>query len=271
MLNTYFRRAILVCVAVGVPASAHDSWLEPTSFHPAKTEPLPITFFVGHHGEQRATKLISRPKWLSSMRLHAPGSNIDLLTSEAFSRTGRVPLQSSGAHMISLATSGFKHQMKPADFPAYMNEEGLAGAKAAWARSPVRGRNVQEEYRRYAKAIVQVGASEIDRHVTQRLGHRLEIVPSVNPYRLRAGAPLTATIWHMGSPLRGALVTLGSLDRPKEALLEARSDAGGKVSFQMPDSGRWMMNVVWSIPSQKPGVDFETSFSSATFSAPRHL
>jgi uncharacterized GH25 family protein len=102
----------------------------------------------------------------------------------------------------------------------------------------------------------------------QRLGQQLEIVPAANPLMLRGGDTLRATIWFAGRPLAGALVTLGSLDRPKDALLPLRSNAAGNVEFRMPASGRWMVNVVWSIPSRRPGTDFETSFSSLTFAAP---
>jgi hypothetical protein len=37
----------------------------------------------------------------------------------------------------------------------------------------------------------------------------------------------------------------------------------------MPATGRWMMNVVWSVPSRTKGTDYETSFSSLTFAVPK--
>lgn len=109
---------------------------------------------------------------------------------------------------------------------------------------------------------------ELDGPVTKRIGQRLEIVPAANPFRLRAGASLPAAVWFRGKPLSNALVTLGDLDRPKDPLVAVRSNASGRVSFRLPRPGRWMMNVVWSVPSAAASSDFQTSFSSLTFAVP---
>lgn len=266
-----FRSTALLLVLSGTlatVANAHDSWLEPKSFQTRPGTLVPVAFYVGHHGEQRAARLAPKPAWLLSIRDHGPRGATDLLTVKEFRQAGALRYATPGTHVIALGTGDFRHTMKAADFPAYMEEEELAAAQAAWKRAPVRSGNVREIYRRYAKALVQVGGSPTGGAATRRIGQRLEIVPAANPLMLRAGDPLRATIWFAGRPLAGALVTLGSLDRPKDALLPVRSDAAGKVSFPMPASGRWMVNVVWAVPSKRPATDFETSFSSLTFAAP---
>jgi uncharacterized GH25 family protein len=249
-------------------ANAHDSWLEPKTFQTPAGVLVPVAFYVGHHGEQRSARLAPRPTWLLSMRDYGPGGVTNLLNVEEFRRRSALRYATPGTHVVALATGDFRNDMNPAEFPAYMEEEGLAAAQAAWKRAPVRSGKVREAYRRYAKALVQVGRSPTAA-APRRIGQRLEIVPAANPLMLRAGDPLRATIWFAGRPLAGALVTLGSLDRPKDALLPLRSNAAGKVEFKMPASGRWMINVVWSVPSKRPGTDFETSFSSLTFAVPR--
>lgn len=250
-------------------ASAHDSWLEPASFKTAPGVLVPIVFYVGHHGEQRSARMAPRPAWLQSIRDHGPRGTTNLLNVREFRQRSALRYATPGTHVIALSTGEFRHEMNAAEFPAYMEEEGLAAAQAAWKRAPVRSGRVREVYRRFAKALVQVGGSPTRAASTQRLGQQLEIVPAANPLTLRPGDPLRATIWFAGRPLAGALVTLGSLDRPKEALLPARSKADGTVEFRMPASGRWMLNTVWSVPSRRAGTHFETSFSSLTFAAPR--
>jgi uncharacterized GH25 family protein len=204
-----------------------------------------------------------------SLQAHGRRGITNILKEPGFQTTSSFRLPASGTYALALDTSDFRHEMTAAEFDKYMEEEGLAAAQAAWARSPVKGRKVREAFRRHAKALVKAGggAAANDGPVTRRLGQRLEIVPAANPYTLRAGQSLPATIWFRGRPLAGALVTLGDLDRPKEPLLTARSNSAGRVSFRMPASGRWMMNVVWSVPSTVKGTDFETSFSSLTFAA----
>jgi hypothetical protein len=77
---------------------------------------------------------------------------------------------------------------------------------------------------------------------------------------LRAGDPPRVTIWFAVPPLPGALVALGSLDRPKDALMPVRSDSAGNVSFRMPASGRWMVNVVWGVPSKRASTALKRAF-----------
>ena len=253
--------------ALAGPATAHDSWLEPKAFQTSPGAMVPVAFYVGHHGEQRSARLAPRPAWLLSMRDHGPGGVTNLLNVREFRQQSALRYATPGTHVVALATSDFRNDMTAAGFPAYMAEEGLTAAQAAWARNPVRSGKVREAYRRYAKALIQIGGSPTRGAGTQRLGQRLEIVPAANPLMLRPGDPLRATIWFAGRPLAGALVTLGSLDRPKDALVRIRSNSVGKLEFRMPASGRWMINVVWSVPSKRPGIEFETSFSSLTFAA----
>lgn len=246
-------------------AAGHDSWLEPKSYQTAIAARVPVTFYVGHHGEQHSAKLAPRPKWLLSLQSHGPKGATDLLQSRNFNPLRGISFTAPGTHMLALGTADFRHSMKPSEFPAYMEEEGLAAAQSAWARAPIESRPVREAYRRYAKALLQIGARPTGGAATRRLGQLLEIVPVANPYQIRAGDPLRATIWYSGKPLAGALVTLGSLDRPKDELISMRSDVAGKVNFIMPGQGRWMMNVVWSVPSSRAATDYQTSFSSLTF------
>jgi uncharacterized GH25 family protein len=271
-MTSIYLRSTLVFLAMGGAlagtASAHDSWLEPKTFETHAGVLVPVAFYVGHHGEQRSARLVPRPTWLLSIRDHGPRGVTNLLSVREFRQRSALRYATPGTHVIALATGEFRNDMTPVEFPAYMEEEGLAAAQAAWKRAPVRSGKVREAYRRYAKALIQVGRSPTRGAPMQRLGQQLEIVPAANPLMLRGGDTLRATIWFAGRPLAGALVTLGSLDRPKDALLPLRSNAAGNVEFRMPASGRWMVNVVWSIPSRRPGTDFETSFSSLTFAAP---
>lgn len=258
---------LFLAFALAASAEAHDSWLEPRDFATATGKPVPVIFYVGHHGEQSPATLSTRPAWLLSMRDLSPAGTRDLLKLARFRPQEGLPLPGIGTHLVALDTADFVNLAEPEQFGSYLAEEGLAGAEASWRRSPVSGRKVREAYRRHAKTLIQVGSgpAAVRGPVTTRLGQRLEIVPSSNPFALRPGARVEAAIWFKGKPLQGALVTLGSLDRPTDEPLAARSGAGGRVSFPRPGSGRWMMNVVWSERSSEPGADFQTSFSSLTF------
>jgi uncharacterized GH25 family protein len=261
--------AAALFVALSGVASAHDSWLEPKSFEAKTGAQVPLNLYVGHHGERHNAKLSPRPSWLLSMKSRSSAGTTDLLGARGISAAG-VMLRAPGTYLLSLDTGDFRNQMTADKFGAYLADEGLAGAEAAWRRAPIASRQVRESYRRHAKALVRVGngPQALAGPATQRIGQRLEIVPGANPYQLRAGSSLPARIWFKDRPLAGALVTLSDLDRPKDRHLSLRTDAGGKVDFRLPRGGRWVMNVVWSVPSTAASADFQTSFSSLTFAVP---
>lgn len=268
-MSKLIQSAALFLALTGI-ANAHDSWLQPKSFQAAAGDRVPLTFYVGHHGEQHSAKLSPRPAWLWSMKARGHHGTTDLLKTRGFKPAAGVTLDRPGTYLLSFDTGDFRNRMSPKEFAVYLDEEGLAGAEAAWRQAPISSREVRESYRRHAKALVQVGTGEhaLDGPVTRRIGQRLEIVPGANPYRLGGGSSLPATVWFRNKPLAGALVTLGDLDRPKDPLVSMRSDAEGNVSFRLPRAGRWMMNVVWSVPSSATSTDFQTSFSSLTFAVP---
>jgi len=82
----------------------------------------------------------------------------------------------------------------------------------------------------------------------------------------RAGETLPVRVLYDGKPLPGALITLGSLDRPKEPNTPLRTDASGEAGFTMPASGKWLLNVVWGVPAPQPAeADYKTTFSSLSF------
>ena len=167
-----------------------------------------MVFYVGHHGERRSARLAPRPAWLLSVRDHGPRGVTNLLSVQEFRQWSALRYATPGTHVIALATGEFRNDMTPAEFPAYMEEEGLAAAQAAWKRTPVQLGKVREAYRRYAKALVQVGGSPISGAATSGLGsswNRSRRNTADAPHRRR----LRATIWFAGRPLAGALVMAG--------------------------------------------------------------
>lgn len=236
---------------------------------PAETR-VPVTFYVGHHGDQRKATLSRQREWLWSMKLAGPTGATDLLKLDSFNRTAGLAVKSAGTYLLSLAAGDFRHVMSPKNFESHLAKEGLTAAEQAWRQKPVAGRSVRESYDRYAKSLLLVGSGmeALEGPATQRLGQKLEIVPSTNPYGLRTGDRMSASVWFDGQPLAGAKVRLTNLDRPKDEPFTARTGADGSVSYPIPSAGRWMLNTVWSVPSSAASSDFETSFSSLTFAVP---
>jgi uncharacterized GH25 family protein len=91
-------------------------------------------------------------------------------------------------------------------------------------------------------------------------------VPEANPYALPQPPELPVRILYEGRPLTGALVKLTNLDDDATPFETHLTDRDGRASFAMPNSGAWLVNVIWTkaLP-QTEETDFETIFSSLSF------
>jgi uncharacterized GH25 family protein len=69
-----------------------------------------------------------------------------------------------------------------------------------------------------------------------------------------------------GHPLAGALVKLTDLQNDIAPIETHLTDQGGRATFIMPTSGKWLLNVIWTkaLP-RSDETDFETVFSSLSF------
>ncbi len=200
----------------------------------------------------------------------AHGGSIDLRA--LFKPGGTVPhltrvFQRPGLHIVSLVSTNAVSNLPSIRFNDYINVEGLTPAIEARSRNGAVNSNGRELYSRRAKALVQVGpaTSSDDALATKPIGLTLEIVPLRNPYSLGADHVLPVQILYGGRPLPGALVKLTNLEFDARPVRAVRSDPAGRASFQVPQVGSWLVNVIWTRPIISQDADFQTVFSSLTF------
>jgi uncharacterized GH25 family protein len=70
-------------------------------------------------------------------------------------------------------------------------------------------------------------------------------------------------------PLSGALVVAMNRDDP-EKQLSARSDEKGRVAFDLPRGGAWLVKAVHMVAAPaRSGADWESLWASLTFEVPQ--
>lgn len=128
----------LVLILLTLPAAAHDFWIEPASFRPARGEAVEASLRVGER-----------------------------FNGDPVERPGIEYLPAGPNTLIAYQSSTFSTVTLPRDkFDAYLREEGL--------RVKPRTKGLQRErYRRYAKSVVGEGPLES----AKALGWRFELVP----------------------------------------------------------------------------------------------
>src|SRR3982750_1015909 len=265
-------RALAAALLAIAPLShAHDFWLQPHDFWIDAPGTTPFTLQVGHGPlPQRSPIPLRRIE-----RLDAISSDGAIRDMRAHLRLGGdrddgdAAFASEGAYVLVLQTDDKAESHLPAirvnDYPG---AEGLTPALEIRERTQRADADGSENYRRVAKAIVQVGAgdSASDAQVTHAIGLPLEIVPERNPYAMPRGSTLPVRVVYEGRALAGALVKLTDLARDAEPFEARLTDADGRAEFTLPTTGAWLLNVVWTEPTPKGSdTDFETVFSSLSF------
>ena len=174
-------------------------------------------------------------------------------------------LATPGTYMIVMETNHTGSELPFVRFNDYARDEGLTPIIAARAKAGSTGTTGREIYSRRATALIQVGNTRTP-NVTRPIGLTLEIVPQVNPYALAASAAFPVQVLYEGKPLAGATIKLNNLDFDAKPLAIKLTDRTGRASFDVPRTGRWQLNVVWSKPVKgNPAADFDTTFSSLAF------
>jgi hypothetical protein len=184
------------------------------------------------------------------------------------SNDGVLTFNTPGTYVIAFESTHAESNLPAIRFNDYIAVEGMTPAIEARRAGGSGDRPGREIYSRRAKAVVQVGplSAAPQPWVSRPIGLTLEIVPEKNPYGLAPGEDLPVRIFYDGKPLAGALVKLTNLEFDIRPVAVKRSDAQGRASFQLPRTGTWLVNTIWTRPlANDPRADFDTTFSSLTF------
>lgn len=242
-----------VLLGLGVPAAAHDFWIE--------VDGNRATFKIGEASKPEPWKL--KRERVVALRSIGPQGVSDQQAGIVEGEPGSATLTLSGAgtHLVTLESTPAEIALPAGEFNDYATHEGLTAVlqwRAAHGQSAMPGR---ELYARRAKAMVQIGPRKTD-NVLRPVGLTLEIVAARHP---AAGESFPVRVYFRGKPLAGATVRAESLDRPS-VNSQAVSDSAGRATFSISASGRWKIATVWSVPiANNTRADFDTQFASLTF------
>ena len=99
-------------------------------------------------------------------------------------------------------------------------------------------------------------------------GQVLEIVPLTDPHARGAAAGLPLQVIYRGKALPDALVKAWHHGEGQATVLRARTDAQGRVRFDLPRDGAWMVGVVHMVrASGVPDIDWDSHWANLTFEA----
>jgi uncharacterized GH25 family protein len=264
----------LVVCSRAAQVSAHDFWLQPSEYWISPDAITPMTLQVGHGSDRQRSPIPARR--ITRFQAIAPnGMAFDLhqrLRLGQGAEDGDFQLSDPGTYMLVMQTdNGAQTHLPSIRFNDYLKVEGLTPALEQRVRLHRTDADGSERYSRCAKSIVQVGQPHggSSAQVNKPLGLPLEIVPEANPYDAKRSATLPVRVIYAGHVLAGALVKLTNLANDASPFEVRLTDGDGRASFTMPNTGTWLLNVIWtkSLPRSEE-ADFETVFSSLSFGFP---
>jgi uncharacterized GH25 family protein len=272
------RKVALFLLVAGCAASApaHDLWMQPSSFWVPAGASMPVSILIGHGNDRENWGI--RGDRITLLRGIGPDGRVSnlmpLIGPNTAAQSLALHIAQPGTHLIVMESNHAESELPGARFEEFLAEEGLTAAILHRQRTGASARPGREIYSRRTKSLIQIGGLDPKggSPATTRLGFSLEIVPERDPYRLAPSEDLPVRIFFEGRPLSGALVKLTNLDADARPVATKLSDHAGRISFNVPRAGKWLLNVVWAKPIQgNPRADYETTFSSLTFGYPGHL
>ena len=266
-LQSHAIRAVMaIALALGAAASlsAHEFWIEPTTFAPAVGTIVGIRARVGDG--VLGDPVPRDPALLEKLIVDAGAGAAPVLGQEGADPAGLLRIATNGLHVV-----GYLGKPTPVDIPAdtfntYLRDEGLNDVIAERNRRGTTGTGAHELFTRCAKSLVLAGPARADQR-DRALGFPLELVADGNPYLLAPGDGLTVRLLYRGRPLPGALIT--AIRRQNGERIPARSDAAGTARFILPAGGAWLIKAVhMTAPPKGTHADWVSYWASLTFALP---
>jgi uncharacterized GH25 family protein len=169
-----------------------------------------------------------------------------------------------GSYLL-LLESNLAYVESPAEkFNDYLKDNGLDNALDTRTKTNTLDKPSREFYSRHVKLLVQAG-SKTDDTYKQKTGMRIEIIPEQNPYLLKSGDYLQCQVLFDGKPVSHQLVKVWTKIGNASILQNAYTENDGTVKFPISSKGPWMVSTVKIIPSEKPGADWHSFWSSLVF------
>lgn len=248
-------------LAHGAPALAHDTWIQPRGKAISRGDAA--RFDVTSGGEFAILDYAIAPDRIAREGLRLSGKT-ERFTTHQREKSSLLLTRIVARDAIATAWLELKPrklELAPEKVKEYLEEIGEQETIGKPLASPPK--RWREIYRKQAKTFVRVGApTEADRSWKDPVGLPLEIVPERDPTVLHAGDALPVRVLKDGRPLPGfglAWVAAGSTQRHI-----ARTDADGRAQVLLDRAGPWLLAGTKLVPSGKPGVEWESDFTTLT-------
>jgi len=251
------RRLALAAAFAGIGSAvfAHDTWFEPL----AAARPGEQRLALGTGNQFPVHDSAIDPIYLRQQGCRSADAALPL-TALNLTDTALLMSAPSSARSCWAQLAPFEITLPADKIAVYLNEVRPAQPVLdAWAAISARGLPWKERYTKHAR-IVLAGAGEAAR---QPSGMAMDVLLETAAAPLRTGSPLAVQVLREGQPLAGLAVEFRN-DRARISLWR-RSDADGRVGFQPPLPGQWVLRGVDLRLSARVPDSWDSDFITLAF------
>jgi len=259
------RLIVAVMVASSaVSLSAHDVWIEPTTFAPKLGDLVGLRLRVGQ--DFLGDPMPHNTALVDQFVVEDGGGRRPVVGRHGADPAGVLRVATPGLLVVGYRSHPSTVEQTADKFTQYLKEEGLEAITALRARRGETG-PVRELYSRCAKSLLLAGGATGAREARgdRPLGFTLELVAERNPFAMDPGEELPVRLTYESRPLAGALVVAINRLHPSEKV-SARSDRDGRVRFRLPRTGAWLIKAVHMVEAPASAdADWVSYWASLTF------
>jgi uncharacterized GH25 family protein len=253
--------AILICLAASA-ALAHDTWILPA---PGSVRPGAAVSFDMTSGMAFPTldhAIAADRLAAASFRLRGKTFEIPTRTASAHALKLTATLGESGIAAVWAESKPKFIELTPKQVDEYLEEIGAMDTVGREWKARGAGARWRENYTKHARTFVQVGEPGQDSSWKEPVGMAFEIVPEQDPTALLSDDRLTVGLLKNGKPLADFPVGLVAAGAKTGSI--QRTDAQGRASFRLDRAGWWLLRATHIERSSKPGLDWESHFTTLT-------
>jgi uncharacterized GH25 family protein len=109
-----------------------------------------------------------------------------------------------------------------------------------------------EDARMFAKAVLNVDGSQDEAFVTKPAGLELEIVPLINPAKVKPGDKLPVQVLYQGKPVKTEVLSavFGGFSKNEAKAFYGRTDLRGKIDIIPLKAGYWYAKVQHNVEAK---------------------
>ncbi|HEV2914061.1 MAG TPA: DUF4198 domain-containing protein [Pyrinomonadaceae bacterium] len=256
-----------ILLLLSVNALSHDYWIEPEAYFVEVGQPYDVRLYLGESLKSESERPLQKER-TRSFRLFSTEETEDLLASALDGQTplAQVTLKRPGNYLIAMERNAATIKLGAKEFEDYLLEEGLDSIREQRRESGEGETEGRERYTRYLKSLLQAGTRRDDTF-KRVVGHRLEIIPLNNPYRLKTGGKLKVRVQFDGQPLAGASVFAYNRHAGAMSAQKAISSGAGTVFFNLDRPGQWLVRLVHMRRCQgcEADIDWESFWAAYSF------